>query len=229
MSYAVYNGKMVQAGGKFILSPPVINVLDFDGSTYVQFSSVPAFPGSTVFDVTFGMYLDNDSGYSYGHLFFICNTNGPAPTKNILSAVLYQDQLLIWGGTSGFGSSVKVGITGFANKNVNVAISVDTSQVGNYSIINDVKFNGQSQSLNTDAFGWTVENTFRIGIGRNLETYSILKNATIWDLNINNNYIWKGYPGNQNTGWEDQVSNIDGTLSGIPALANPQTRKIIHT
>jgi len=229
MSYLKYGSQYLKSDGSFIggIAQQVIYPLNFDGSTYIQFDSVPAFPNNTIFDVTFGMYLDNNSGYNYDTLFYICNTTGPASTKNILAAYLVGDKIRFWGGTTGSNSDVEVDISSFSGQNINTTVSIDTSQVGNFCIIDDVKFNGASQSFTSTGEGFSFYNTFRVGMVPDF-TLSLLKNVTIWDLKIANTNWWKGYPGDQNSAWEDQIASINGTLTGVPpgSLVNITTRPI---
>lgn len=229
MGYLIYNGQRVISSGKFMGGPPVIDVLDFDGSTYVQFDNTMDLPLNSLFDVTFGMYLDQDSGYNRETFFFNCDTSGSSPTKNIISAYLFGDKLRIWGGSSSNDSARECSITGFANQNVNVTITCDNTQVGNFVRFNDVKFNGVSQPLTNNGTTFDYEDTFRVGVRDISYTPSLLKNATIWDLKVDNDYWIKGYTGDQNSAWAGQISSLEGTLTTIPVghLPDIKTRKII--
>jgi len=225
MAYLTYNGQYVVSDGKYTSqAPPVtIQALDFDGSTYIQMSEHVALPTSDQFDVTFGMYLDTNS-YSYESFFFTCDTAGPSPTHNCLGVYLLGDQLRVWGGLGS--ESRQADINSFVGANVNVTVSIDTT-VGNYNIVDDIKFNGVSQALTVTGESFSFEDTFRIGI-TTTSFASYLQNATMWDLTIPTVGLWKGYPGDQNSGWEDQIGILDGTLTTVPPghIAYIQTRPI---
>ena len=229
MAIIKLNGNLITLNGKFealtIIPSTNIEALNFDGSTYIQFADTPVFPSNTIFDITFSMYLDKDSGFAYQTLFKICDTNGPSLTKNIAMVFLDGSDLFI-----DVGDALKnqiCSISGFADQIINVTITLDTTPLASTTIL-DVKFNGFSQSLTLQETQFSFEDTFRIGcVIVAYPTYNLVE-ATIWDLKIGNSYWWKGYPGNQNSGWTDQISNIDGTITTIPPehLPSIQTRTI---
>jgi hypothetical protein len=225
MRYLIHNGQRVIVNSKYITAEEIIQALNFDGSTYISFSDRLISPEIPEFKVSFYLYLDDDYYSSEKIILMSSDTVDPnEPTENLLHIFLSGEFLHIQTGTP----SSKINIEGLNNQAIFVEITIDKDQLSQ-PIVKTVEFNGISKDLEEGDLFYDPVDRFDIGVYFDEEEISgILDRATIWDLKYHTSNWIKGYPGDQNISWNDQIGTLEGTITTDPPehLSDIGTREI---
>lgn len=190
-----------------------VQALNFNNDVFVDLSTEVILSGLTE-PISFYMYLDSNNYTSVATVIYSSQYTDTV-TRNVLIIFLSGNYLTVQCG-EGVLEAKKVDITNFSGQTIFVEIK-RTDNSGTGADITYIKFNNVEQTLvNVDTF-FGIFQEFNIGVVLNLNNMEYifkLYDATIWNLRIPGRNYWKGYPGNLDSGWVDQIGTNNGSVSG---------------
>lgn len=205
-----------------------IQSLNFNNDVFVDLSTEVVLDGLTE-PISFYMYLDSNNYVNHSAIIY-SSPYTDTISRDILIVFLYNNYLWVQCG-EGNSEAKKVDITNFSNqvlfieiKRTNTAIAADVTYI---------KFNGVEQTLLSVDMYIGIFQEFNIGTILNLNNMEYifkLYDATIWDLRIPQRNYWKGYTGNLDSGWVDQIGSNNGSVIGTTKTTRkvtiPKNRKL---
>ena len=216
--------------------PSSINALNFDGDTAVYLGTNDRFDISTAWSspITFSMVLDVSkySGSYYPVLFYLNSSTGN--TFNRCYVYVQNTNLFCVQFGSGSPNASENGYyTLFNDISIGSVVNVEiyyTPGVKNMHL-NYVRFNGVAKTPTWDlgGHGYIVLGDFAdsyVGAHGSLNTFFMLRNATVWNVKVTRENKWKGWPdGSLNSSWTDRIGSYDGSI--IRTAAGQATTRTI--
>lgn len=198
-----------------------VDVLNFNSDVYVDFTANPIL-SDLAEPISFYLYLDSNNYIDYAMLIY--SSEGTQDTSNELIVFLKDSYLWVQTSQSQAGRQ-KIDITNFTNQKLFIQIKRTNATQG--ADIDYIKINEVSQTMiNSDVSIGLFSEYLKIGTIYQTESFQYLfklYDATIWDLTIPGRHYWKGYTGNLDSGWVDQIGDINGAVSGTTKTTRPIT------
>jgi len=214
MSYALYNGKMIQSESKYVIKNVIPGQIYFTDQGIIDFPSLPVVTGSQT--IKWDMNLDS-SVASILALNFIAPAGG-------------ADFLLV---QYGYLQAFEQGTTGITYPVLRVQVKNSpgvivrmydiNSYIGINANIEIVKGTGSITSVkaNNNTLTTLYSGTGVFDAPADNKYISAEGGISIWNLEIVGLHKWIGYPyGNQDSAWVDTIGSIDPTILGSPGTRN---------
>ena len=215
MPYLIYNGKMIDSGGKYVVGTLAIQgVLDFAGTYYVTVdASLGNLDLSGTKTVRWKMWLDSST--ATGNLFHL-GLNANNMFSRIASGSIWAGNFNGPNGTNGDAKIIPLtdAMTGYTLDCIAVKNSTQLLwfQIGGFG----------APGKNAHTSGSPPQNYSRIGANGNPDTdFSPANGVYVWDVTVEGESAWSGYGSAPNTdvAWVDTIGSNDGTvLAGSPTI-----------
>lgn len=229
MPYIVYNGKRVQVNQKYVTNntpeETIIDVLNFNGSSYVTYPSYMDITAYSDYTVSWYMYLDIDDFPTSYPTILAQSAGGSGYGYNRLIWFVNGTHLIIDNGATYPLNNLGVSIAGKANQVIKVEMDL-TIGMSSYNVV-DIRFNGVSQSFVNTGIGFGTVTNLTIGAANvgGYQAYSMMHHMTIWDIDIPGIAHFTGYPaGNTDAAWKDTLDLSHGPVGTV--VGGPGTRNI---
>jgi hypothetical protein len=192
-----------------IESEAVTELLDFDGiDDYVELDSIPDITGNKT--VSFKLFLPLAI---------------PSTTKGIIdlwAGGTAGDHLMVYAAGGGtprlFFQVSNISSNNFTIDYASISNQeLDIVMVKTAGVVSSVTINGVPQV--TSSVGSTTGQGITATIGRVISFGNLYYDGLIWDLDINSEHQYVGYPaGNLDPAWADTIGSINGTVYGSPGV-----------